>query len=166
MLKAVEVEKVEAEIKDLANEDFEPILLSTQELYNKYWAQAAVHIQRCVDEAMHGEMTIDDIYARALRGELFVIIAKNDSTEVPEVRLAIVLELVTYPRFHAMNVVALGGKNLRHMIKLFWKDVCGWAKICGVRKIECSVAPAMERILQPAGFERTYIVMRQDLTEV
>lgn len=160
MLKPVETEAV-----TLADEKFEPILLSTQELYDKYWAQCVPHLQRCVD-TIHGEFTVDDIYSRALRGEIFIIVAKNDTPEVPEVRLVIALELVQYPQFNAMNVLALGGKNLRHLIKLFWKDVCGWAKICGVKHIECSVAPAMEKILQPAGFEQKYILMRQDLTEV
>jgi hypothetical protein len=160
MLKPVETEAVE-----LANEEFEPILLSTQELYDKYWEQCKPHLQRCV-ENINGEFTVDDIYTRALRGEIFVIIAKNDTPEIPEVRLVIALELVQYPQFNAMNVLALGGKNLRHLIKLFWKDVCGWAKICGVKHIECSVAPAMEKILSTAGFEQKYILMRQDLTEV
>lgn len=161
MLKPVE----QMQVEPLADSDFEPILLSTQELYDKYWAQCIPHLERCVD-AINGEFTVDDLYSRALRGEIFLIIAKNDTPEVPEVRLVIALELVQYPQFNAMNVLALGGKNLRSLIRLFWKDVCGWAKICGVKHIECSVAPAMEKILQPAGFERKYILMRQDLMEV
>jgi hypothetical protein len=115
---------------------------------------------------MHGEMTTEDLYSRALKGEVFIIVAKCDEPEVPDVKLVIITELVTYPRFTAMNVVALGGKDLRNLIKLFWKDVCGWARVCGVRKIECSVHPAMERILSSVGFERHYVQMRQDLTEV
>jgi len=162
MLKPVENVEPEA---GLADEQFEPLLLSTQELYDKYWAQCVPHLQRCVDN-INGEFTVDDIYARALRGEVFIIIAKNDTPEVPEVRLVIALELVQYPQFNAMNVLALGGKNLRHLIKLFWKDVCGWAKICGVKHIECLVLPAMGKILQSAGFEQKYVLMRQDLTEV
>ena len=78
--------------------------------------------------------------------------------------MVIVLELVTYPQFTAMNVVALGGRDLRHMIKKFWKQVCGWAQVCGVKHIECLVAPAMEKILVAQGFERKYTLLRQSLT--
>ena len=112
---------------------------------------------------MHGEMEIDDIYTRALKGEMYIIAVKNDTLEIPDVKLVLVLELVYYPRFTAMNVVAIGGKDLKNMISAFWQHVCGWARICGVKKIECSVPPAMERILKDIGFEQHYIQMRQEL---
>ena len=145
---------------------YTPQLLSTKELVDKYWGQCATHLQRCVDEAMHGEMTIEDIYQKALQGQFYIIAVKNDEPEVPDVKLVLVLEVVYYPQYATMNVVALGGKDLRHMIKRFWGFVQGWAYINGVRKMECSVSPAMEKILEAAGFERHYVQMRQDLTEV
>ena len=69
---------------------------------------------------MDGELDVDDIYSRALKGQMFVIAVKNDSTELPDVKLALALELVYYPKYTAMNVVALGGKDLRNMIDMFW----------------------------------------------
>ena len=144
---------------------YEAILLSTQEMYDRYWAQCVPHLERCV-ATMHGELTVEDIYTRALQGQMYVLVAKNDEGELPEVKLVLVMELVYYPRYTTMNVVAMGGKDLRHLIKQFWPDVCGWARICGVKKIECSVAPAMERILLSTGFERKYIQLQQDLMEV
>jgi len=161
MLQAVETESKKPNL-----DAYDPILLSTQELFDRYWAQCVPHLQRCIDEAMHGELTVDDLYTRAMKGEMYVIAVRNDEPEIPDVRLVLVLELVYYPRFTALNVVALGGQDLRHMIKRHWKHVQGWARICGVKKIECSVAPAMERILSAVGFKSNYIQMRQDLTEV
>tara|TARA_R100001594_G_C4021515_1_gene259273 strand:+ start:543 stop:1025 length:483 start_codon:yes stop_codon:yes gene_type:complete len=145
---------------------YEIQLLSTKELFDTYWGQCIPFLQECVDRAMHGEMTVEDIYTRALQGHLYVIVAKDDTPEVPDVKMVIALELVTYPKFTAMSVVALGGRDLRHMIKKFWKQVCGWAQVCGVKHIECLVAPAMERILETQGFKRKYTLLRQDLTEV
>ena len=146
--------------------NYEVQLLSTKELYDKYWAQCIPLFQECIDRSMHGEMTVEDIYTKALKGEVFVIVAKDDTPEVPDVKLAIAMELVHYPQFAAMNVLALGGRDLRHMIKRFWTQVCGWAQVCGVKQIECLVAPAMEKILRAQGFERKYTLLRQDLTEV
>ena len=146
--------------------NYEVQLLSTKEMYDKYWAQCVPLFQECIDRAKHGEMTVEDIYTKALKGEVFVIVAKDDTPEVPDVKVAIAMELVYYPQFTAMNVLALGGRDLRHMIKRFWTQVCGWAQVCGVKQIECLVAPAMEKILTAQGFERKYTLLRQDLTEV
>jgi len=160
-LQVVEKEKIQSpELK------YEAQLLSTKELIDKYWGQCVPLLDECIKRAMHGEMLVEDLYTRALKGEVFTIVVKNDETEVPTVKLVIVLELVTYPRFTAMNVVALGGKDLKNLIQKHWKDVCSWARICGVKQIECSVHPAMERILTPEGFEKKYVQLRQDLTEV
>lgn len=157
------VDKPEAE--SLAPKKYEAILLSTQELFDKYWAQSVPHLERCL-EGMHGECTVEDLYTAALKGEMYVIVVKNDETELPDVKLVLMLQLVYYPQYTALNVVALGGKDLRHSIKKHWGDVQGWARICGVTQIECSVAPAMERVLSAAGFERKYVQLKQNLTEV
>ena len=125
--------------KEKAEVRYEPQLLSTKELIDKYWGPCVPLLDQCIKRAMHGEMLVEDLYTRALKGEVFIIVAKNDDTETPTVKLVIVLELVTYPRFTAMNVVALGGKDLKNLIQMYWKDVCSWAKVCGVKKIECSV---------------------------
>ena len=138
-------------------------LLSTKELYDKYWGACIPLLQECIDRAMDGEMTVDDIYDRALKGQIYIIAIKNDDGEVPDVKLAIALELVYYPQFTAMNIVALGGRDLRLNIRDFWKQICNWAQICGVTKMECLVSPAIEKILLAQGFERKYSLLRQDL---
>ena len=81
---------VENENTDLK---YEAQLLSTKELIDKYWGQCTPLLQRCIEKAMHGEMLVEDLYTRALKGEVFVIVAKNDDTEVPTVKL-VILELV------------------------------------------------------------------------
>jgi hypothetical protein len=162
MLSVVEKEQ---EAKKPSLDDYEPLLLATQELLDRYWPQAAVHLERVVNEAMHGELTVEDIYQATLEGRMYVMVAKNDDFELPDVKFVLVLEVRQYPRYAAMNVVAIAGSDLRHLMKRFWGKICSWAYINGVRKFECSVAPAMERILSSAGFERHYVQMRQDLTE-
>tara|TARA_S200000501_G_C20621882_1_gene654988 strand:- start:68 stop:550 length:483 start_codon:yes stop_codon:yes gene_type:complete len=139
---------------------YEPQLLSTKEQIDKYWDKCVPLLQKCIDR-MDGELLVEDIYAQAMAGKAFIIIVKNDYED--HVKLALVLELVYYPRYTAMNVLALGGEDLKNMIHMFWKHVCSWAMINGVRKMECTVSPAMERILKSVGFKQQYIKMRQDL---
>ena len=61
-------------------------LLSTKELYDKYWGACIPLFQECIDRAMHGEMTVEDIYDRGLKGQIYVIAVKNDDGEVPDVK--------------------------------------------------------------------------------
>ena len=151
------------ELKNTSNSTYTPQLLSTKELIDKYWGQCVPLLKKCIDKQMRGEMEVEDIYTRALKGEMYIIAVKDDTPEIPDVKLVLVLELIYYPRFTAMNVVALGGRDLKNMIGSFWEHVCGWARICGVTKMECLVSPAMERILSDVGFKQQYIKMRQEL---
>ena len=145
----------------LAN--YEPIILSTPELLKHYWPATAPLIQRCIEKAMHGEVTLDDIKTQAARQAAYIMVLKSDKFEKPEVKFVLVMELIHYPQYATMNVMAIGGSNLKMLMKRYWEFVCGWAYMSGVRTMECSVSPGMERILQSVGFNRSYIRMRHTL---
>jgi hypothetical protein len=147
-------------------EGYEPLLLSTVELLDAYWPQVAAVLTRCVDKAMHGEMTLDDIYNHVKAGRMYALVAQNPSGELPDVALALILETVAYPQFTVLNIVALGGRELNLLKSRFWGHVCSWAFLNGVRTLQASVSPAMARILSRYGFNQTYITMRMDLTEI
>ena len=68
------VDKPESESLD--PKKYEAILLSTQELFDRYWAQCIPHLERCL-EGMHGECTIEDLYTASLKGEMYVIVVKK-----------------------------------------------------------------------------------------
>lgn len=146
-------------------DDYDALLLSTKEHFDKYWPAAKPLIEKCIKKSMHGEITIDDIYNLALQGKFYVFIAKCDKTMVPSVRLALVLEIVNYPRLPALNILALGGTDLQPLYEKFWKKLCGWAYMNGVRAIEGWVSPAMERVISRYGFKHVYTHMRLNLTE-
>ena len=100
--------------KDMATK-YEPQLLSTKEQIDKYWDKCVPLLQKCIDR-MDGELLVEDIYAQAMAGKSFIIVVKNDYEDY--VKLALVLELVYYPRYTAMNVLALGGEDLKNMIHI------------------------------------------------
>jgi hypothetical protein len=147
-------------------EGYEPLLLSTVEILDVYWPQTAAVLQRCVDKAMHGEMTMDDIYEGIKAGRMYALIAKNDEGELPDVALALILETQAYPQFTVLNIAALGGRELDLLKSRFWKHVCSWAFMNGVRTMQASVSPAMARILKRYGFNKIYETVRLDLTEM
>jgi len=157
---------VEPTVERDALEGYEPILLSTVEMLDTYWPQASAVLQRCVDTAMHGEMTINDIYEGVKAGRMYAIVVKNDEGELPDVALALILELQAYPQFTVMNIAALGGRELDLLTSKFWEHVCSWAYMNGVRTMQASASPAMARILKRYGFSKIYEMVRLDLTEM
>jgi hypothetical protein len=145
--------------------DFEPLLLSTKEHFDLYWPATKPLLERCVKRAMHGEMSIDDIHNAALAGKMYIFVVKCDKTITKSVKLALVLEVVQYPKLAAMNIVALGGNDLDALHAKYWKLLCGWAYMNSVRVIEGWVSPAMERVISQYGFKPVYTHMRFELTE-
>lgn len=156
-----------ADIVNLSTEKtYEPLLLSTKEHYDIYWAYAEPHIQRCLDETTHGEIDAHHIYQRGLAAENYVIVVKSDEGDEPEVRLVLVFEPRVYPNLAALNLLVLGGTDLKMLQQQYWDKLLGWAYMNGVRSIECSISnPAMERIISRLKFKPVYTQMRLDLTE-
>jgi len=146
-------------------DEFDALLLSTKEQFDKYWSAAKPLIEKCIKRSMHGELTVDDVYALALQQKMYVFIVKCDKGIVPAIKLALVLEIVNYPRLPAMNILALGGEELDALYEKYWKSLCGWAYMNGVRAIEGWVSPAMERVISRYGFKHVYTHMRLNLTE-
>ena len=140
--------------------EYNPILLATQVDINRYWPYISELLGRCVDKTMRGEVSVSDIYHRALNGMCFIFVVAKDTTEGPDVRLAIVMEPAIYPELNAMNIVALAGDHLMAFHERYWKALCGWCFMNGARAIEGFVNPAMERIVNKFGFERTSVHVR------
>lgn len=142
---------------------YEPQLLATQELLNIYWPQTAELLAPVVTNVMHGEMTLEDIYNAVMAGTMYCFVFKDDAGEAPTVALTLVLEVSNYPRFSAMNIIAIGGTPLNLFRSRFWEHICGWAYMNGARKVEASVVPTMVASMQKFGFEPTYTMVRLDL---
>ena len=157
---------VEPVVKSLPDGPYEPILLSTVQILDAYWAQAVPLLERCIGEAMHGELTVEDLYEGIKAGQMFGIVFKNDEGELPDVALALVLEPILYPRMPVMNVVALGGRDLEQFGGKFWQHICSWAYMNGLRHMQASASPGMARMLKKLGFSSVYTTMRMDLTEM
>jgi hypothetical protein len=147
-------------------EGFEPLFLSTVELLDTYWLQTAVLLNRCLEDDMHGEMTLEDIYDGIKAGQMYALIAKNDDGEIPEVAFVFIFQLILYPQKTVMNITAMAGRAMRLLGTKYWKHVCSWAYMNGVREFQASVSPAMARVAERYGFQQVYATIRMDLTEM
>jgi hypothetical protein len=146
-------------------DDYEPLLLATQEQFTKYWPRASKLVDKCIKRSMHGEMTVEDIHNLAMQQRAYVFVVKNDKGIQPDVKLVVVLEMLHYPKLPALNILALAGSDLEVFYEKFWQKLCGWAYMNGIRAIEGLVSPAMQRVISKYGFKPVYTQMRLDLTE-
>ena len=146
--------------------DYEPLFLSSTSILDIYWGQTCEALASCLADDMYGEMTLDDIYNRIKAGQMYCLVFKNDEGELPDVVLAMVLELIIYPRLTVLNITAIGGRELSLMRDKFWKHICSWAYMNGVRHIQASVTPAMARMLKSYGFKPIHQTLRMNLTEM
>ena len=157
---------VEPVAESLPAKAYVPLLLATADALDIYWGQAVPLLQRCIDEAMHGELTVEDLYEGIKAGVMYGIVFKNDEGELPDVALVVVLEPALYPRLSAMNVLALGGRDLGVFGEKYWKHICSWSYLNGLRHMQASASPGMARMLKRLGFKSVYTTMRMDLTEM
>lgn len=149
-------------------EQYEPLLLGTPQLLESYWPQVEPLLEKCVRRASHGEYAVQDIKALAFSGRAFVFILTNDKhdfTVERNVKLALALEVVNYPRLPALNILAVGGSGLRMAYEKYWGLLRGWAYMSGARAIEGWVGPGMQRTTERMGFKPVYTHMRYDLEQ-
>jgi hypothetical protein len=62
--------------------DYEPLFLSSVNILDIYWGQTCEVLGPCIDDAIHGEMTLDDIYNRIKAGQMYCLVFKNDDGEL------------------------------------------------------------------------------------
>lgn len=147
--------------------DYEPLQLNTAPLLEAFWGRIEPMFTRCAERAVHGEWAIDDLRELVGTGKIVVFVITNDRTGMHpdcDVRLALAVEPVFYPRLPVLNILALGGSGTREYFRRFWKQFTGWAFISGFKAIDGWTSPGMARMTGSLGFKPVYTVMRYDLT--
>lgn len=133
----------------------QPLFLTSQRLITQHWATVAQLLEPVLGAA-RGEFAIEDLEELCRDGRALAALVLDEG----EPLLAFVVEWRFYPRKTALNVVALGGRDLERVASTFWPTFTAWAKESGASEIEACTAPAMTRMLRPLGFKHTYDTVR------
>jgi hypothetical protein len=153
--------------------DYKLQMLSTVQLLDAYWGWVEPYIQGSFDSNYNDELTTKHVYDSICAGQMFAFVAtsRDMESQEPDVPMVIVFDIAQYPKYSAMNIVALGGNNLAKCFALFWDFLVGWCYTNGASAIECHVSPAMERLVQRVSrqskhkLKPTYRFMRLNLLE-
>jgi hypothetical protein len=133
--------------------------ITNPELLARKFAIAAPLLEPVIQEAAKGEFTVDDLYDLNLKGKAITAVIEQDGQAV----MAVVFEFVHYPQMMAVNIMALGGKDLEGSVAEFWDGFKAWCKEAGAQAIEAACSPGMTRLLSKYGFEPTYQLVRTEL---
>lgn len=121
------------------------------------WFQVKPLIDKAL-ERCNGEITSEDV-RRAILSERMQLFVAHDKTIV---HMALVTEIQQYPRYTALNVVAVSGSlrgALRGYMQDFFPKILEWSQALGVTFVECRCHPTMARLLRGLGFYHRYHVM-------
>lgn len=119
--------------------------------------RAAPLLDLVVRKATKGEFTVEDLRRMAQEGRVLIGIAERNGQTV----MAAALELVRYPQFATLNIMAIGGSGLSEVAEKFFDELKAFARDCGAKHIEADCSRAMGRLLRAFhGFTPTYEKVR------
>lgn len=107
-----------------------------------------------------GEFDLDDFRKLLLQGlvQLFYISRDGD------IELALITELVQYPQYRSVRILAAAGKNLARASVEFKPAFIEWAVANGAVELECWAPDNLrEEFYKILGFTKAYSVLRFDL---
>ncbi|MBC2768559.1 hypothetical protein [Pusillimonas minor] len=120
------------------------------------WPHLEKLFSQVAETAAHGEFDANDLRQLAIDGRLTLGFCSDYS-------MAIAFEFRHYPKFVAVNVVALAGHGLSAVAGQFFDAFKAFCRSAGADCIEASCSGAMARLLRTYGFIEIYKQVRSDL---
>ncbi len=117
-----------------------------------HFTSLALLFERVVRKATQGEFDVDDLYRLTQQGHITVGMIEQEG----EVQLAVAFEFIAYPRWTAVNILALAGRDLAEAIAEFGDIFKAWCRTAGAQRIQASCSPAIARLLRRYGFTLAY----------
>lgn len=129
------------------------------EQIEEVWLEAEQHVEAALKTGK-GELSVEDVKRFLLEGSMMLFTTAQDG--FPE--LFCVTELLVYPQYKSVRVVALGGKNLAKAMQHFRQPFMEWVLATGAVEVEgWSSNPLLRKYYEILGFHKAYDVMRCDL---
>lgn len=110
------------------------------ETVESHWADLRTMLAPGMEYA-NGEFDVDDILTMVQSQRVFVATYKQDD----KINLAIVFEILNYPKKCVLYVLAMGGAGFDRLMKFCWDALTELALLVGASAIRGAVRPSMER---------------------
>ena len=130
---------------------------------NILWPLVKDLIQKPVNQNL-GEFNLEDVYNWLTNGYMHLWIIGNEE----EILVAVVTEIVTYPRETRLRIVLAGGKknNMNRWFDIFWdkdSEIHKFAKKNNVKRFEVCGRDGWLRVLAKVGFKKFCTVLTREV---
>lgn len=124
------------------------------------WEELSALIEPGLEFA-NGEFDLEDILCMVDQHQAFVAVMSTQK----KIRLAVVFEIIRYPKKRVLHVMALGGRGLDVVSTDCWAQLKRMAALVDADSIRGAVRPSMERLSRRVfpGAKKIYTVLEQPL---
>ena len=127
------------------------------------WPLVKDLVQKPIDFNL-GEFNLEDVYNWLTNGYMHLWIIGNEE----EILVAVVTEIVTYPRETRLRIVLAGGKknNMNRWFDIFWdkdSEIHKFAKKNNVKRFEVCGRDGWLRVLAKVGFKKFCTVLTREV---
>lgn len=135
------------------------IFLPTQRQISEAWPRIAPLYQVAIDEAVHGEFTLEQLRTMAM-GKIALLAYIEDDDQV---LMVLAMEMKWYPNMAALNVMAMAGQRMGELFERHSPAIADFARSIGASHFEASGSKAMARMLKGCGWQFVYESVRYKL---
>lgn len=121
----------------------------------KHWPLVEGYVAQVLPK-LQGEMVLSDFIDGFIREQFHLFIGWLDG----EVTGCMVTEVIEYPQFRVIRVVAAAGSGFEKFMRKFMSYVMNWAKTNGALYVEAWTLPEMTRYHRRFGSQKVYDIIR------
>lgn len=124
------------------------------EMVDRFWADAARHMQRA-EKTANGRMTVDDLYrsVKAGRHMMWIVFDTDENRTIA----AFTTRVEHYPQMRAMVIEWMGGARMSEWLGLAHDHIKAHAKLNECSRLEAVGRNAWIRWAQRVGWEPEYV---------
>lgn len=135
------------------------VFVPTQPQIIADWPRLAPLFQVAVDDAVHGEFTVDQLYTLGMSKLALFAYIEDDS----QILMVLAMEIRWYPGMSVLNVMAMAGQRMGELFSRHSPEIAEFAKSIGASHFEASGSRAISRMLQNCGWDFVYETVRYKL---
>lgn len=126
------------------------------------WPSIEPLVRRCIDEAVDGEYSAEDILRDIRRGQAFAFVEALDG----RVTCVVVFHVHTLTHVKIADAAVIAGEDLKGFSKRVWPVIKQWAAANKIDRIEAAVSDAMYRMCKRFfGFQKTHNLIAFEVGE-
>lgn len=124
--------------------------------------EQSIFLIRRSEKYAGGRYTAEGLIYECANDEAFLWVVTNEDAVVIA---ASVVKFAQYEKLLALQIIALGGFNMKYWVEDLNSKFASFAAKCGATKMEIVGRPGWARVLAKYGYKKTLVLLEVDLGE-